>query len=242
MIANSITSSIDLRLTNHNHYHIQPVSRRVCAIGSYPITSRPGSKTTKSYAGLFLPATFTNHSDAFIQYQIWIKISPSLPFATRTLTSSYTLTFINFTAKHLNGFPTDTLSATTTSVWIRLTLLTLSFYCGADETMFLIRIISAHTSCTLRFPWAFYTSLYKTFCYQSYRFNNKLYIPVGGVVFSAPWSWSSLSYAAHNRIGYLLLAAGARVELTIEESKSSVLPLHHPAIFCGILKRKNEKP
>lgn len=156
MITNSITSSIDLRLTNHNHYHIQPVSKRVCAIGSYPTTSRPSSKTTKSYAGLFLPATFTNHSDTFIillfEYQLSIKISPSLPFATRTLTSSYTLTFINFMAKHLNGFPTDTLSATITSVWIRLTLLTLSFYCGADETMFLIRIISAHTSCTLRFP------------------------------------------------------------------------------------------
>lgn len=160
IISNSITSSIDLRLTNHNHHHIQPVSERVCAIGSYPITSRPSSKTTKSYAGLFLPATFTNHSDTCIillfqyqlQYQLLIKISLSLPFATRTLTSSYTLTFISFTAKHLNGFPTDTLSATTTSVWIRLTLLTLSFYCGADETMFLIRIISAHTSCTLRFP------------------------------------------------------------------------------------------
>lgn len=68
IIANSITSSIDLRLTNHNHYHIQPVSERVCAIGSYPITSRPSSKTTKSYAGLFLPATFTNHSE-FVSYR-----------------------------------------------------------------------------------------------------------------------------------------------------------------------------
>lgn len=34
---------------------------------------------------------------------------------------------------------------------------------------------------------------------------------------------------------------GAGIEPTIEESKSSVLPLHHPTIYCGILKGKNEK-
>ena len=37
------------------------------------------------------------------------------------------------------------------------------------------------------------------------------------------------------------MAVGARVELTIEESKSSVLPLHHPTIFCGSPYKNHEK-
>nr|DAG56757.1 MAG TPA: protein of unknown function DUF807 [Caudoviricetes sp.] len=32
---------MSLRSTFHNHRHIQPVSRQVCATGSYPITSCP---------------------------------------------------------------------------------------------------------------------------------------------------------------------------------------------------------
>ena len=37
------------------------------------------------------------------------------------------------------------------------------------------------------------------------------------------------------------MAVGARVELTIEESKSSVLPLHHPTIFCGSPYKNHKK-
>lgn len=47
---------------------------------------------------------------------------------------------------------------------------------------------------------------------------------------SAPCSWSTPSYDIRYEIVYIM-AVGARVELTMEESKSSVLPLHHPTMF-----------
>ena len=144
---------MSLRSTFRNHRHIQPVSRQVCATGSYPITSCPdenhqilqGNLSTLNFHKAFRIFSLKFHHFTYKMLKViafcYSYLDPYLILCLSTISQQTSLVALPYLCRLPQRH----------SPRIRLTLLTLSFYCGSDRTVFLTRITLAHTPRTILF-------------------------------------------------------------------------------------------